>query len=117
MSDHHERLCYRLRQGTSDTVHAGPEAALVIEHQQQGIRQLLAHMTELQQWKREGMAVISQWDDAFAQSGIVGVIGQSKSALMIEEMHNIARRNTELRKRLAELDVALTHAEHRLAQR
>jgi len=47
MTDHHERLCYRLRQGTSDTVHAGPEAALVIEHQQQAIGRLLDRVREL----------------------------------------------------------------------
>jgi len=105
MTDHHERLCYRLRQGTSDTVHAGPEAALVIEHQQQAIGRL-------QQWQADATYVLSQWDDAFAQSGIVGVIGQSKSALMVKEMHNIARRNTELRDRVRELDRALSDAEH-----
>jgi len=107
MTDHHERLCYRLRQGTSDTVHAGPEAALVIEHQQQAIGRL-------QQWQADATYVISQWDDVFAQSGIVGVIGQSKSALMLAEMRNIAHRNIKLRDCVRELDQALSDVEHRL---
>lgn len=49
MSDHHERLCYRLRSGTNDTIYAGPEAALVIEHQQQAIGRLLDRIRELDQ--------------------------------------------------------------------